>query len=346
MVINYDSFPIYKKLDPNLQRKLLYKNDSPNVLYQIFKPFYKIQYIRPATIRIETVNKCNYSCIFCGKNVMTRNKEIMSLELFTKIISDYCDMGGGHISLTPQVGEIFLDPLLTERINVIKKFPKISSTSVTTNAVNTINIPDSELLEIISNLNRVHISIYGLDESEHKSIVGVDDYYKVIEAVKRLYSFDNKKVVLGIRSINHHSEQFIKNWIETNFNALIPYGHTIQYATMGGSLDITETLPCDARWADLKEKNDVCISPIFGLRIFSNGAVSFCCAGDPDNSREFDLGNIKNSSLSSIYHSNKVRTLQLNKSSRCKKCNYYRPLNEVRDNLENWIENPIDFIGG
>jgi radical SAM protein with 4Fe4S-binding SPASM domain len=114
---------------------------------------------------------------------------------------------------------------------------------------------------------------------------------------------------------------------------------------MGGTLDTNDILPFDAKWSEFKEKLDFCINPLFDLRIFSNGGVSFCCSGDPDNSDEFNLGNIKESSLLSLYNSKKSILLQKNESSRCKKCNYYHPFSEHKDNIGHFFENPLDFIG-
>jgi len=48
----------------------------------------------------------------------------MPMDLFSKILSDYENIGGGAISLTPSPGEVFLDPLLKERLQIAEKFPK------------------------------------------------------------------------------------------------------------------------------------------------------------------------------------------------------------------------------
>lgn len=345
MHLECSDFQIYKKIDNESLEKLTYKKNCRNIT-NIWDFLVGHEYIRPAVIRIETVNYCNYSCIFCAKQKMTREKKIMSLELFEKIILDYLEMGGGHISLTPQIGEIFLDPLLIARMKIIDKYYKKISLSITTNAVNSLKYSESDLIEILKRLKRVHISLYGLDDKEHQSIVGVDDYKEVIHSVNRIISLAPKKVAIGFRLLKEQSITTLENWININFNSLIPFGFTTEYCTMGGILDDSIALPYDARWKSKVDKSDVCISPIFGLRIFSDGSVSFCCAGDPDNSDIFKIGDVNSQKLGDIYHSKKVQILQMNKSINCKKCNYYRPFKDERSNVNHWIENPIDFIGG
>ena len=73
---------------------------------------------RPLMIHIGTVNICNNNCIFCANESNKDNKKIMSVDLFSKIVSDYVNIGGGLISLTPSPGEIFLDPLLKRRLQL------------------------------------------------------------------------------------------------------------------------------------------------------------------------------------------------------------------------------------
>lgn len=337
---------VWDKIPEHLRRKLVINNTGTlNLLKKkIFKQ--NTDLFRPAIIRIETINICNYSCIFCGKQHAKRKKEIMDLKLFEKIIKDYCDIGGGYISLTPQIGEIFSDPLLIERMNIIKKYDKITSVSITTNAVISLSMSSQDLLTIVNGLKRIHISIYGLDEKEHSLITGKNDFDEVIEAVKRLYSLAPEKIYFGFRLLKERPQSFIQEWIEEFFGNPIPFGYTTHYATMGGSFDETSNLPYDAKWTQFREKKDLCINPIFDLRIFSNGSVSFCCSGDSDNAEEFNLGNIRDISLLSIYNSEKARKLQDNKSCRCKKCNYYSPISENIESMEHWIDEPIDFIGG
>jgi sulfatase maturation enzyme AslB (radical SAM superfamily) len=70
-------------------------------------------------IEIEGYNICNLKCIMCPYQNMTRNKVLMNMDLFKKIIDDAAINGGKEIGLN-FYNEPFLDPLLFERISYVK----------------------------------------------------------------------------------------------------------------------------------------------------------------------------------------------------------------------------------
>ena len=70
---------------------------------------------RPLMLICETVNICNNDCIICPYSSQSRKKELMNLDLFRNILDQYAEIGGGYISLTPMVGEVFLDSLLEKK---------------------------------------------------------------------------------------------------------------------------------------------------------------------------------------------------------------------------------------
>ena len=90
---------------------------------------------RPLMLICETTNICNNHCIICAYDSQTRKKQRMALEVFRETIRQYEDMGGGGLSLTPMVGDVFLDRALPERLEIIAaKRNVVRRLSVTTNA--------------------------------------------------------------------------------------------------------------------------------------------------------------------------------------------------------------------
>ena len=88
---------------------------------------------RPLAISVETINICNNDCIICPYSAQTRKRRTMAMDLFEKAIRDYQEIGGGPVSLTPLVGEAFLDKHLLRRLRFMKQAPSITKVSVTTN---------------------------------------------------------------------------------------------------------------------------------------------------------------------------------------------------------------------
>jgi radical SAM protein with 4Fe4S-binding SPASM domain len=305
---------------------------------------------RPLMLICETVNICNNDCLICAHSLMKRKKEIMSLELFKKVLQDYSDIGGGKLSLTPMIGDIFLDKLFIDRIKLIPQYPKITGLSVTTNAVASDLFSDAELTYVLENFERLHISIYGLDDEEYQVMTRRNHYLRMLKNVKRIIDISKNKtsIVFGFRFLKDHSEGEIKTWIQQNFGSEIPFNYTKTFSNWGNKIDTSIRLPFNGEWTQYKENTMKCLVPVFACQIFSNGDVSFCACPDFDIDDDLKLGNIKDNSLIDIYNSKKCQ--QLWDSDKkipdfCKYCSFFKPFTELSQ-YERAIENPIDFIGG
>ena len=305
---------------------------------------------RPLMIICETVNICNNDCIICAHSKMTRKKETMSLELFEKVVQDYCEMGGGKLSLTPMIGDIFLDKYLIDRLKILKKYPKITGLSVTTNAVLSDRYNDLELKFILSSFERFHISIYGLDGEEYQTMTQKSHYTRMLLNVAKIVELaDNKNnIVFGFRFLKSHTDDEIRIWIHEHFKYDIQFFHTRTYSNWGNQIDTSKKLPFDGEWIPLSENTTQCLVPIFACQIFSNGDVSFCACPDFDINNELKLGNIRHEHLIDLYNSDKCERLfnfYRYMPDFCKRCTFFRPISDL-PNYAITFDNPINFIGG
>lgn len=339
-----------------LERYIYFEKDSIHPFGQILKKilpeskqFHSIER-RPLMLVCETVNICNNDCIICAHSLMKRKKETMPLDLFEKVLKDYSDMGGGKLSMTPKIGDIFLDKLLIERLKIIPKYSKISGLSVTTNAIASSDLSETELQFVLHCFERFHISIYGLDAEEYRVMTRRSHYLKMLKNVKRIIdlSKNNKNIVFGFRFLKSHTEDEIKIWIQQNFGCQIPFSFTNSYSNWGNMIDTKSKLPFNGEWIPIKENTVPCLVPLFACQIYSNGDVSFCACPDFDINRELRLGNIKEKHLIDIYNSNKCKELwNFNNKmpNYCKYCTFHKPFFDIEE-CSKMIENPIDFIGG
>lgn len=338
---------------PHFLKKITFRSEKipyfsqviERILPQYSALFFNI-YSRPIMIICETVNICCNDCIICPYSKMTRKKEIMSLRLFEKVLQDYSAIGGGKFSLTPKCGDIFFDTFLLDRLDLIKKYPKISGLSVTTNAILSDKLDDIHLRKVVNSFERMHISIYGIDSEEYSIMTQRDTYERMITNIQRIISLSEKdNIVFGFRFLKQHTESEIEEWIINNFKKRIPYGETNIYMDWGGAIDSAKPLPFKGLFHQRKEGLSQCLIPLSACLIYSNGDVGYCSCNDYDIKDEFLLGNISKASLKEILNSQKNQYLWANLPDFCKTCVSYRPCSEV-STYEFMFEDPIHFIGG
>ena len=299
----------------------------------------------------ETVNICNNDCIVCPYGRMTRKKETMSLELFKKVLNDYSAIGGGALSLTPVVGDVFLDKYLVDRIKLLKNYENINDISFTTNAIASDKLTDKELSFILTNLKRIYISIYGIDAEESLAITRKHNYSRALQNIHRIISLtaNPQKIQLGFRCIKKHDKNTIQAWINQHFGFKIAFDHIDSYANWGGAIDVRNHLPFHGKWQPVKENLSQCLIPLIAAQIYSNGDISFCPCCDYDSVHELHLGNIKKNSFSDIYNGEKTATLwnfeKAQIPSFCKFCSFHISLNDLQ-RYEFMFENPYPIVGG
>jgi len=118
--------------------------------------------LRPIRIGIETSNYCNANCVFCAYQHQTRKKEVMSIELYKKLMKDYALMGGGPIELTPIVGDSLIDEYFLERIDIASTFSEIDDIIFYTNAIILDKFDINRILR--SGVRQISISTTGFDK--------------------------------------------------------------------------------------------------------------------------------------------------------------------------------------
>lgn len=329
------------------------------VKWTLFKEMYRKRYgeylhhngmRRPVMLSCETVNICSNDCVFCGYGKMEREKSVMPLKLFEKVLKDYSDLGGGALSLTPLMGDVFMDELLVERMLLTEKYERITSVSFTTNAAVSDCLDDGKLGFILKRVGRVSLSVYGLDPEEHRVMTRRDNYERTLENMRRIIRLagDTERIRFGFRFFKSYSESEVRDWMLDKFGVEAPYNRTNSYFNWAGSVDTSRPLPFDGEWVRARENRDTCFMPMLG-RVLSSGKVTFCHCDDSDAGGALSMGNIAEKSLSEIYGSDKVEKLWNFEEngplpSVCKWCTFHRPLNNLPSN-EFVFKTPLDFIG-
>jgi hypothetical protein len=173
----------------------------------------------------------------------------MSMDIFEKTIGDYADMGGGYVSLTPLVGDVLLDRLLPKRIALLVKAPSVSGVGFTTNVAMAHRFDDKELAAIISPLQRVSISVYGLDQTEYQR----KSHRRMVEGIRRIVDVASTTVSLEFRLLQKRSREYVESWVDNEVGVKLGSKASVNsiitdYANWGIFDEITMHLPQDAKW--------------------------------------------------------------------------------------------------
>ena len=311
---------------------------------------------RPLYLRIETVNHCNNDCIICAYGDQTRVKKHMRRAVFEKTLDDYRALGGGYVSLTPLVGDVLLDRHLRERIDYLRKCDFVSGIGFTTNAAMAHRFSNQELESIIGPLQRLSISIYGLDEGEYEAMARKRTYSHMLEGVRRIVDAAAVPVSLEFRLLKQRSEGFIETWLRDEVGLRPDDGRTfvnsvmLNYANWGKYDDANRPLPNQAKWFSMQpaKHRPQCLIPLFACIVFSNGNVSFCPCDNYDDIDEFRLGNVMQQPLASLYNSDKANALwdwsRSGVPKFCQNCSFHIPLSVLSERPD-ILEDPYQIVG-
>ena len=153
----------------------------------------------PGALLIDITNRCNAKCVWCPNPDLT-NLGAMDMGLYRKIIDDYGARGG--VVTFGTFGEPLMDKHIKDRIEYLRRYPKIHKIEVLTNGF---FLNDKIVPTLLENKVGVDISLDELDK-------------KTFEDVKQM-NFDIVR-------------NNIVNFLETNANAKQPVPINIRIKTM------------------------------------------------------------------------------------------------------------------
>ncbi len=309
---------------------------------------------RPAMLMIETVNICNNDCVFCPYSSQTRQRRTMPPSLFAKLIRDYGAIGGGPVSLTPLVGEVFLDKLLPERLELLRNTPSITGISVTTNGTMARRYDDESLSAILSSFTRLKVSVYGLDAEEFRIITKRDEYNVMVEQLVRLLRLSHAgTVVVGLRHLRRREPEAVAAWLaeiaaRADVAKVEVVSETREYANWS-FFDTSKPLPLDGTWRPVKENTTQCLIPLVALQAMADGTISFCPCANFDGNPDLTLGHISEGTLADMLRSDKAAKLWRwdvwGIPDFCRTCSFHLQM-DAAQSVPWLLKDPIRFVGG
>ncbi len=265
----------------------------------------------PFVIFVDPADTCNFRCKFCPtgdrglmKKTHGRNFGIMDFNLYKKIINDICEFEEPiKVLRLYKEGEPLLNPNFVDMVKYAKDKGCALKIDTTTNA--SLLNPKKNIDVIEAGLDRINISIEGINDKLYKDFTGISvNFKKIVENIRHFYENKGK----------------CEMCIKINGDILSQDERDQFYEIFGNITDkifVEHIAPC---WPEFElngvEVNNeyniynqkikeviVCPYVFYSFAVNSDGTVSLCFL---DWSRKLLIGDTKLNSVKEIWNSNKL----------------------------------------
>lgn len=301
----------------------------------------------PRNLHLEGTNICNAKCTFCAYPQMERAKETMPMETFGRIVDEYVEMGGRGVSLTPIVGDPFVDRHIFERLDYLDQKPGIQGFYFYTNGILMKPAISDRLVSYGEKLH-VFVSFGGFDRETYKAIMGVDYFDLVcknieafVEAKRRTDSQTPFTLALRCPTSNWRGEFWAK--CKAYEQAGLMNIHFVQtFDSWAGKVKTTdlEQVGLDATLAPYKR--GACELLFAKPIVLANGKVNACACRDVE--AELIVGDLNHTSLKDLWAGQGIdeiieRHEQGDFPEVCKRCTWYNSIYNTRKRQlhVNWV---------
>lgn len=271
----------------------------------------------PFLIFIEPSDMCNFRCKFCPtgdinlmKNTSGRNHGNMNLDLYKKIIDDITEFEDDikMIQLYKD-GEPLLNPNFYKMVDYAKKTNRIKNIATTTNAY---LLNDELTIKIIeAGLDRIHISIEGINEEQYYNISNVKiNFDKLVSNIEFFYK-NRKQCHVYIKIAGNNLSEEDKSQFYNIFGNISDSIFIENIIPIWSAIDVYKTDIVNNGVSNMGENitnyKNVCPNVFYSFAINSDGSISPCCA---DWSRKFNIGNVNTEKVKDIWNGKKMKELQ------------------------------------
>lgn len=283
----------------------------------------------PMRLWIEPTNSCNLKCVMCPQRLNKSKKGFMDFELYKKIIDEAKDFIT-DINLFLG-GESFLHPRIIEMI----KYAKENGLRVRFESNATL-LTKKLSEEIIKNkVDFISFSFDGYTKEEYerirvnanydKTLDNILNFLKIKKAMKSKYPYTLIQII-EIKALNKIDEKIKRDFLK-QFDGLPLDGFSIvKPHRFGGQVEEKITGSKYAYTDDKKVKYNPCPYLWMSMNVLWDGRVVPCCI---DQFGRYEIGNVKNESLKSIWNNKKMIYIRKKLVSRkykelplCKECDF------------------------
>lgn len=306
----------------------------------------------PYSLFIDVCNACNFKCRFCAIQYSGRSlpfqKMCMEYDLFEKIIQDLKRFPDKLKMLRlAGNGEPLMNKQLPEMIRLAAKEKVAEHIEIVSNA--SLLNQDLNRRLVDAGLNRIRISIEGVDAAQYYAMSGVKlDWNQFVDNITDLYEHKgNLEIYIKTVDSAVPDETSKQQFLDT-------------FGNICDKIFIEHVIPV---WADYDEIKDdfaiehaeglhghaikdveVCPFPFYSCIIHPDGEVDVCCS---DWERKISMGSAKTKSIYDIWNGEKYRNFLLEmlgggrkKITGCQKCDY--PSYDAVDDLDSYRDKALE----
>ncbi|MBL7144452.1 MAG: radical SAM protein [Phycisphaerae bacterium] len=308
---------------------------------------------RPFMIHINNTNICNSSCSFCAYKYQSVPPTTMNLQLFKRLVDEYENMGGGHLSLTPIVGEPLVSKDMLACLEYLSSKPSIRVLMVT----NGILIDKYGADVLLDYIHSWTISMSGFDESMYLRMFRTKEYHRVKKNILDLLKANSRRSEPRGIQISMRSDKPIKELMSyPDFQEVLEYKPAVQfthkYSDFGGLISNKDFESPVNFYKKRHKLGFKCFVATRGLTVCPDGTVLACgCFEAINYPQDLRVGNVNEQSLLDIWKGEERREFLESfgpfkaRRSVCQNCKTYRPeyflytkihVSEMERNMKRW----------
>lgn len=285
----------------------------------------------PRALHIEGTNACNARCVFCAYDQMQRPKTVMSMPDFERVVEQYAAMGGAWVSLTPIVGDPFVDPHLFARLDFLARCQGIRGFYFFTNAILMTPEASRRLLELGERLT-ICVSVGGFDAETYERLMGVNRFAAVWENLRafleqRERNGGGPRLEIHLRcpreALRGPRWAELREWEDRG--AVVVAGIDT-YDSWAGKIAGADLARAGLEPRPMPYKRGACELLYMKPVVLADGGVNACACRDVE--AELRVGGLPGRSLEQVWNGDAVRAL-IERHERgdypdvCRRCTYY-----------------------
>lgn len=280
---------------------------------------------QPLRVLIDPCDICNFRCDFCFQSKENFVGSKMTTQIFDTIVNQLMEFERPiNVVHMYGLGEPLINEKLSDYISKLKANNVAKEVAITSNG----SLLNKELSHNLINagLDRLSISLNGINDEHFKSIAGVNvNFDRMYEQIKYFYSIRGKchlhVKINGDYFSEEDKEKFV--YLFKDCTDSLNIDHVVN---VWPGLEVTENdaqRMYDYDLENLKntrpDRKEVCPLMFYELLIHSDGSVSPCCV-DYDFKNE-NLGNVLYNEIKSIWEGEKLLKMR-RQALRGEKINY------------------------
>ncbi|MBI4447245.1 MAG: SPASM domain-containing protein [Acidobacteria bacterium] len=250
----------------------------------------------PDHVYVELTNICNARCTICATPAMKRKREIMSLNLFRKIV-DECGRHGAKKLLPFLHGESLLVPGILDYFRYIRGAAPYTHINLTTNGSRLDHDVTEGLLQE-DLLDSLIVSIDGGDKETFEKIrLGLryeEVHANIIHFIRRRNTLGKSRPRVSIAMVTVHDNKHSRDRLREVWKEADEVRLSV-YFNWAGKLNGEKRS---------RHKINFCERLYHYITILADGRVAMCCF---DSEAEYAVGDLNSQTIHEVWHSKLLR---------------------------------------